>query len=134
MTSKRDTVFFTKVEPPKHLFEAVLACIALARRRAARIRLAALGTVMLASGLALIPAANYAISEFYASGFYDYLSLFFSDSSVAFSHWQEISLSLAESLPSLAVLLLIGFAAAFLWSLHRAIRGSGAAFNHIRLA
>ena len=106
----------------------------LPRRRAARFRLAALGTVILASGAALIPAIGYAVQEFYASGFYDYLSLFFSDSSVAFSHWQEISLSLAESLPSLAVLLLIGFAAAFLWSLRRAVRNAGAAFNPIRLA
>src|SRR3989344_4709719 len=119
MTSKRDMAFFTKVEPPQHLFEAVLAYIALARRRAARIRLAALGTVMVVSVAALVPSINYAIHEFYASGFYDYLSLFFSDSSVAFGHWQELSLSLAESLPSLAVLLLLGFSIALLWSLRR---------------
>ena len=108
MTSKRDMAFFTKVEPPQHLFEAVLAYIALARRRAARIRLAALGTVMVVSVAALVPSINYAIHEFYASGFYDYLSLFFSDSSVAFGHW-----------PSLAVLLLLGFSIALLWSLRR---------------
>ncbi|KKW23915.1 MAG: hypothetical protein UY70_C0007G0014 [Candidatus Kaiserbacteria bacterium GW2011_GWB1_52_6] len=134
MTSKRNMAFFTEVEPPEGLFKAVLARIALARRRAARIKLAALGTVILVSGAALVPAVSYAVQEFYTSGFYDYLSLFFSDSSVAFSHWQEISLSLAESLPSLAVLLLVGFAAAFLWSLRRAVRNAGAAFNPIRLA
>ena len=134
MTNKRNTAFFTVVEPPKGLFEAVLARITLARSRAARIKLAANGLGLLVSGLALIPAANYALHEFYASGFYDYLSLFFSDSSIVFSHWQEISLSLAESLPSLAVLLLIGFAAAFFWSLRGAIRNRGAAFNQVRLA
>jgi hypothetical protein len=107
---------------PRELLHTVLARIEFAHRRAAAFRVAALGTVTLLSGASLYSAISYASNEFYTSGFYDFLSLLFSDSATALSHWQEISLSLAESLPSLAILLLLSITTVFLWSLRHTVR------------
>lgn len=128
MTSTRITALFTEVEPPQDLFKAVLARIALARRRAARGRLAALGMVIIVSTLALIPTVQYAGTEFYASGFYEYASLFFDG--VAHGYWQDVLYSLANSLPSLALLLLLSIGISFGWSLRRALRDLPVAFAH----
>jgi hypothetical protein len=122
MTECAHTRLFHDPETPRELIPSILARIECARRRAARFRLAALGVVIAVSGTALVPAANYTLHEFYTSGFYDYLTLFFSDSQIAFAHWQEISFSLAESLPSIALLVLVSVAAVFLWSLRSARR------------
>lgn len=122
MTEHSHTRLFHDPEAPRELIHMILARIERARRRAARLRLAALGTVMAFSGMTLIPAISYTLHAFYTSGFYDYLTLFFSDGSAAFAHWQEISLSLVESVPSIALLLLVSVSAVFLWSLRYAAR------------
>ena len=51
------------------------------------------------------------IAEFSRLGFYDYLSLAFSDSGVIATYWKEYTLSLVDSLPiaSLAVLFFLLF-------------------------
>jgi len=51
------------------------------------------------------------IAEFSKLGFYDYLSLAFSDSGVIATYWKEYTLSLVDSLPiaSLAVLFFLLF-------------------------
>lgn len=126
VTSKQRSTPFD-VEVPARLYAAVLARVALARRRAARIRLAALGTVMTMSGLALASSLSYIAHEFYTSGLYDYFSLLFSDSTLALSHWQEFSLSLLEAVPSIALMLLIGCLALFFWSARRVLGSVSAA-------
>ena len=131
MTSKRTSTLFSEVEPPEELFKAVLSRIALARRRAARLRLAALGSGLLISGTLVVSSIGYAINEFYASGFYEYLSLFFSDRSIVFAHWKEISLSLAEALPSIAILMCMAFSVVFIWSLRHAVRNARLSFRPI---
>ncbi|MHB8660558.1 MAG: hypothetical protein ACYC75_01265 [Minisyncoccota bacterium] len=122
---------FHEIEPPRELFPAILARIALARRRAARLRLAAFGTVALASALALIPVVQYAMSEFRTSGFYDYASLFFD--SLSWSYWKELLYSLAVSVPSIALLLLVATGAALVWSLRQTNRNARIAFTRVTL-
>jgi hypothetical protein len=122
MTEHRTTRLFHDPETPRELIHMILARIEFARRRAARLRLTALGTVMAVSGMTLIPAIGYTFHEFYTSGFYDYLTLFFSDGALALAHWQEISLSLAESLPSIALLVLASVAGIFFWSMRHTVR------------
>lgn len=109
---------FQEIEPPRGLFSAVLTRIELASRRAARRRLAVFGTVAFVSALALVPAAQYAASEFYTSGFYDYASLFFD--SLSGGYWKEIMYSLSASLPSLALLLFTATGIVFVWSVRHA--------------
>lgn len=108
------------IQVPPGLLESVLGRIALARRRAARIRLAAFGTVTFVSVLMLVPAVQYAINEFYTSGFYDYASLFLDG--LSRGYWRELLYSLVDSLPSLPLLLLALLGTAFVWSVRYANR------------
>ena len=120
--------FFSSIEPPASLLGAVLARIAHVRRRAARLRLATLGVLVTVSAAALVPAVSYTTHEFYTSGFYDYSALLFSDRSLALTYSRDMAFSLLESVPSLAVLLLLGFSIALIWSLRRALRAAPMAF------
>lgn len=127
MTRHVDALFLDP-ETPRDLLSGVLARIAHARRRAARLRLAALGTGLLTILLAFIPAFSYAMHEFAASGFVTYLSLFFTDTHVALSYWRELSFTLFESLPSLALLMLASLITAFGWSVKRTVHNARVAF------
>jgi hypothetical protein len=124
-------ILFREVEPPRGLLSAILARVALARRRAARFYLVAFGTVTFVSVLLLIPAVQYAASEFYASGFYDYASLFFD--SLSRGYWREVLYSLTASLPSLALLLIAALGTTLVWSARHAQRDARLAFARIAL-
>lgn len=126
---KQGTLFsvFHEVEAPEGLYAAVLARIALARQQQARMKTLWLGISSFFFGVALVPAMHYAAQEFYTSGFYDYSSLLFSDRSVISSAWREFALSLIESIPSFALLLLFTLSIALAWSLRRT-------FVHARIA
>jgi hypothetical protein len=131
MTSNRTTPHIPEIDPPRELFSAVLTRIAFARQRTARFRLAAFGTVTFVSVLMLIPAVQYALNEFYTSGFYDYASLFFD--SLSRGYWQELLYSLTDSLPSLALLLLAIIGTAFVWSARQTNRNARIAFTRLAL-
>src|SRR3989344_2995718 len=103
-------------EPPERLYGNILIRIEREKNRAARIRFAVLGTTALASTLALIPAYQYAASEFTQSGFLQYLSVVFSDSSIAAVYWKEFALTLAESAPVLGATILLSVIFALLGS------------------
>ena len=117
------------VEPPKGLYAAILARVDLAKRRAAQMRAGLFGILALASGTLLVPALAYTSSQLYASGFYDYLSLISSDHSLVLTYWREFGLSLVESLPSLALLLLLPTVVALVWSLARLIKNAQTALR-----
>lgn len=119
------------IQAPPGLLESVLGRLALARQRAARVRLAAFGTVTFVSVLMLIPAVQYALSEFYTSGFYEYASLFFD--SLSYGYWPELLYSLAGSLPSLALLFLAIIGTALVWSLRHTNRDARIVFTRTAL-
>ncbi len=116
------------IEPPAHLRESGLMRGAFARRRLARIQLALLSFVSFLCTTALIETLRYAAGEFYTSGFYDYASIVFYDRAFFLSSWQTVLYSLLESLPSIAVLLVIAVALALGWSLRNAILSGKTAF------
>jgi hypothetical protein len=124
MDDNHNGQLFLEIDPPQGLFSAIVGRIMTVRRRVARLRLAVLCVVVAASGTVLVPIAGYITEEFRVSGFYDYMSLVFSDYSVAFHHWQEISLSVTESFPSIATLLTLAVSVAFAWSIREAIRNA----------
>jgi len=118
----RDTRFtLTEVEPPETLLAGTLLRVHHAQRRGARIRLAFFGSSVAISGALLVPVFSYVFQAFYASGFSEYFSLLFSDTSLVIAHWQEISLSLAESIPSIAVLITLAVLVTFAWSVRKAV-------------
>jgi hypothetical protein len=122
------------IEPPQGLYAAIMDRIDLAKRRGAQMRVGLFGILALASGALLVPAAQYLASQFYASGFYDYLSLAMSDHTLVMTYWREFGLSLVESLPSLAILLFVPIAAALVWSLVRLVKNARVGFIVAHLA
>lgn len=69
------------------------------------------GLVVIAAIVAFIPAVNYVAGAVAASGLGQYISLIVVDGSQVMAHWQELALSIVESLPwgglSIIVALLI---------------------------
>lgn len=118
-----------QVEPPKRLRTAVEVRLRALEFRRARVRTALFGALSLAFMATLVPVAQYTVQQFYASGFMSYLSLFFSDQGLVLAYWSEFALSLAESLPSIALLLLLPLTAALVWALRSAWRSAPAAFS-----
>lgn len=118
------------IEPPQGLHAAILARIGLAKRRAAQLRAGLFGAVALVCGTVLVPALEYTGNQLYASGFYEYLSLISSDNSLLLTYWREFGLSLVESLPSLALLLVLPTVVALVWSLARLVKNVRTGFAY----
>lgn len=119
-----------QIEPSEKLRGQILARIDFEKRRSARIRLAFFGTVAAASSVAIIPSFQYATGEFSQSGFYEYLSLLFSDSGAVLASWREFTLSLIESLPITEIAIFLAAVFVFLVSAKLAIRNIYTNINH----
>jgi hypothetical protein len=119
---------FAELEVPQAVYEALCLKIATLERRAARVHAVIFGLLSLVSLAALVPALQYAGDQFYASGFYEYFRLMFSDSAFVLTYWREFGLMLFDSLPSLAILILFPIAALLLWSLKRVAQTARTAF------
>lgn len=68
-----------------------------------------------------VPIISHIFTSFTQSGFYNYLSIIFSDSDVALVYWKEILISLAESLPVIGIVGLLTVTAIFVWSILKAV-------------
>lgn len=119
-----------EAEAPTGLYQAVLARIAQARQIHARRKALWLTAASFMSGFVFVPALVYAGEELYASGFYTYVSLAFSDSSLVFSVWREFAFTLIESVPSIALLLVLASGIALAWSVRRTIINARIAFSY----
>ncbi len=125
------TPLIREIDPPEALFKAIQVRIARARQRSARFQLGAFGVLTFVSTLLFIQALQYAASEFYTSGFYDYASLLVD--SFARGYAQDLLLSLSNSLPSLALLLLAAVGSTLVWSLRATRESARTAFTHFAL-
>lgn len=92
-----------KLKPPKELREKILFSINKEEIRRAKTYFLVSVTTAMASIFGLIFSIRYMIQEFYQSSFYSYLSLIFSDPSIVVSYWEELSISLLETLPILGI-------------------------------
>lgn len=109
------------IDAPLELYARVMARIEGAIIRRARLRLALAFSTGCASALALIPTSRFMISALSTSGFGHYLSLAVSDPDIVFASLQTFALSLAESLPLMALLALFGTLLVLLVSLRSAL-------------
>ena len=64
---------------PEALYGVILSRIKARKIKTAKIKLAIFGSLSLFSLIAIIPAFKYVLNDFYQSGFYNYLSLIFSE-------------------------------------------------------
>jgi hypothetical protein len=117
-----------EIAPREALCQSVLLHIAQARRRAARIRLALQSLMCFALGASLVPLAEYTGRELFNSGFYEYSSMIFSDRAYSTVPWQDVSYSLIESLPALAILLVAACSVLLIWSARNVVRSGRVVF------
>ena len=123
----------SKNEPPRQLYGSILAHIGLEQRRQARIRCMFLGTTALVSCVALIPAFQYMVQEFYQSSFYQYLSILLSDGASVIPYWKEFTLLLAESTPLFGLTIVLSTIFIFLGSLKLIAKNMKIAFIRVPL-
>ena len=102
--------------PESRLSGSILLVISAKERKSARIKLWAYSIIGAFSFAGLFPSVKLLLSQFSQSGFYQYLSLAFSDSR-AVSYWKEITLSITESIPMTSLILSLALVFIFILSL-----------------
>ncbi len=120
------------IDPPRRLSFAILSRIQKRKQRVARIKLAFLTISSVLSAVLLFPVVSYTLAGFTNSGFYEYLSLIYSDGLAILPYWKEIGLSLAESLPAFEIALLLSVIYALLESIKLAVKNAPVAFYQFR--
>ena len=93
------------LKPPAALRKNILFGILKEERRRARNHLFVSGVAMPLSVIALVFSAQYLMQSFYQGSFYEYLSILFTDTDVAFMYWREFALSVVESMPFMEITL-----------------------------
>ncbi len=110
--------------PNVHLQVSIMKQVKQEENRKIKNRFVFSVTLALASLGGIIESVLHLIQSSNQSGFFQYVSLIFSDSSVFFSYWKEFGLSLVESLPLVSTILLLAVVLVFLWSGARALKYS----------
>lgn len=110
-----------KVDLPNNLEEVLIFRMRqFARRRVVRQAFLFIG-LNLTSVVCLVLAGYYLIQAFTSSGFDYYLSLFYTDSLTIIIYWRQFFLALAESLPSITLLLLLLSVIVWVWSIGKTL-------------
>ncbi len=99
------------IEPGTKLYTSILVEIARKQVMRARVHLSAWTAFTLTTLVGFTYSYSYIVEEINRSDFYQYLSFFLSDSSVAISYWKELAFSLSDSAPlfSITLILLVSF-------------------------
>ncbi len=74
-------------------------------KRVTRFKLWAFSFIGFTSLVGIIPVWKALLSDLTKSGLYEYLSLAFSNGGSAFLYWKELMYSIAESLPTMSIVL-----------------------------
>lgn len=109
--------------PESRLSDDVWHVLVSKNRKSVRIKFWVYSVLSSVSFISLFPILKQLGASFSRSGFYEYFSLAFSDGGgVAFSYWKEISLSLAQSLPTLSIILFLTIVFILITSLRFMVR------------
>lgn len=100
----KDVFQNAKYEPNANLASYAWQKIIIRNKRVSFIKLSAFSILGTLSLIGLIPAFKALSTQFAQSGFYEYLSILFSNNSEFASYWKELAYSLAESLPTLNII------------------------------
>jgi hypothetical protein len=105
-----------EVSIPSGLAESIIFRINNKAKQSSKIKTLGLSIVSALSVIVAIPIISQITTSFTQSGFYNYLSIIFSDGDMALVYWKEILFSLAESLPIVGILGLLIVLTVFTWS------------------
>lgn len=106
-----------KYEENASLAEDVWQTIARREKRRTRFKLWIFALAGIASFSGLVPAFKILFGDLAQSGFYEYFSLVFSDGASHLSYWKEFMFSIAQSLPTMSILLSLSLIFVFFLSL-----------------
>lgn len=105
-----------KYEADPALVSNICQNVILRNKRSAILRLWGFSITSLVSFVALIPAWKALLNDLTQSGLYEYLSLAFSNSGSVLSYWKEFTLSIAEALPTMSIMLSLSLVFVFFLS------------------
>ncbi|MFZ2555614.1 MAG: hypothetical protein WAZ27_00545 [Minisyncoccia bacterium] len=123
---------FKKLRPigaPQDLKRVILERIRMEEKRAAQRVVAVSAPFILASIAGVVWAVESAITSLAQTGFAEYVSLMFSDTSIIVTVWQPLMLSIIESLPFFALTVLVGAGLVFFASTVVAAQNARRAFS-----
>ena len=109
--------YFSAPQPSDELAEKILGKIKQAQKRKAKIRLAVFAVVSVLSVVALVPAGYWLWQDVSQSGFFQFVSLLFSDFGMVLAYWHNFVLAVLESLPVLSLIVFSGVAVLLLESI-----------------
>lgn len=132
MPSKYDEFFksMSDKEPSKELFFAIMQKIGRAHRiKILRARFLLFGTISLLAIVAFVPAMRLFYSDINESGFYEFVSLAFSDTEIVMAYWQDFAFLIAESFPVLGVSYVLASVFFFLFSIKNIVQDANFFFQ-----
>jgi hypothetical protein len=94
-----------KYEPDQKLAFSIWSILITKDKKTTQIKMWSLSSILFVSLIGLVPAFQMLISDLAHSGFYEYFSLIFSDGGSMLAYWKELSLSLAQSIPVMSIVL-----------------------------
>ena len=112
----------TTYESPNELKDKIWLLLMKRDKRLAYFKLTSFSLVSLLSLAGFIPMFKILANNFTQSGFYEYLSLAFSRGGLFSSFWKDFIYTLAESLPTMSIVLSLALIFVFLLSLRYAIK------------
>lgn len=110
---------FHTINPSGDLETKILERIKKEEIRKTIVRLWSSGLVSVTSLVGIVFSISYFIQNTKTSGFYNYLSLILYDGLSLLEHWKEFSLSLAESLPLMSLVVVLVFLGLLIWSVSK---------------
>jgi hypothetical protein len=102
--------------------ETIMSRIAIYERRRIITKFSIHSFILALAGTSLIYTTNYLILNMNDSGFMDYMSLIFTDSSTVLSYIGDFILSLASSWPIFATILVVGTLLIFINSIAKTLQ------------
>jgi hypothetical protein len=101
-------VYLETFEPSIDLYEKIVKKIDLRRKITSRRRFFVFSILFALSLFAIIPSVKMLINDFSSSGFLQFLSLLFTDSTTILNYWKSFALILLESLPIMSTVIFFG--------------------------
>jgi hypothetical protein len=111
-----------KYEENSILAQDVWNAIVVRDKRNTKIKLWAFTLLGSTSFVGLVPVFKILLNDLTQSGFYEYVSLVFSDTGLMLSYWKELSFSLAESLPIMSTIFTLSLIFIFFLSIKYVVK------------
>ncbi len=105
------------IDIPKGLEESIILRINKEKKKILIFKIVYASTLFIASVLVMMPVIKSLLESLRISGFYEYVSLIYYDSSALLSYWKEFIMLVTSSLPFFAIAISLAILGVFIWSL-----------------